>query len=210
MRYAADHKEKSRARILDTAGREFRVKGFDGVGIDALMAAAELTSGAFYGHFGSKNAVIAEVVRSGLDRLKNGILRTQERHSDGWLAAFADAYLGEAHRRNIAGGCALPSLSGDIVRADGQERTEYQAGLIECARLMAAQPPFSGMADGRQRALAALVILAGGTLLARAVADEEVGREIAAAAAVAVSAVTSNAELGQSLSQGAQEKSGRE
>lgn len=189
MRYASDHKEKSRQQILEAAGREFRLKGFDGIGIDGLAAAAALTSGAFYGHYRSKRAIIAEVVKAGLDRLKSGIKRTQARAGADWLRAFADGYLGEAHRRNIAGGCALPSLSGDVVRADPATRAEYQAGLLEAARLMAAGPPFSLRADGERRALAVLLTLAGGTLLARAVSDEQVGAEIAAAAALAVAAI---------------------
>jgi len=189
MRYASDHKQKSRLQILEMAGREFRLRGFDGIGVDGLMAAAELTSGAFYGHFRSKRTVIAEVVKAGLDRLKNGILRTQARDREGWLRAFAERYLGDAHRRDIAGGCALPSLSGDVVRADAATRADYQAGLLDAARTMAAAPPFCRFPDGERRALAVLLTLAGGTLLARAVGEEEIGREIAAAAALAIAAV---------------------
>jgi TetR/AcrR family transcriptional regulator, transcriptional repressor for nem operon len=189
MRYSGDHKDKSRAKIVDTAGRAFRLKGFDGIGVDGLMAAADLTSGAFYGHFRSKRAIISEVVAAGLERLRNGVVRTQARSPQGWLRVFADAYLSEAHRRNIAGGCALPSLSGDVVRADAQTRAAYQAGLLETARVMAAQAPFAERPDGPQRALAVLALLAGATLLARAVADEAVGGDIAAAACSAVQAL---------------------
>jgi TetR/AcrR family transcriptional repressor of nem operon len=193
MRYASDHKQKSRLQIVETAGREFRLKGFDGIGVDGLMAAAALTSGAFYGHFRSKRAVIAEVVKAGLDRLKNGILCTQARDREGWLGAFTGFYLSDSHRRNIASGCALPSLSGDVVRADAATRAAYQAGLLDAARAMAAAPPFCDLPDGERRALAVLLTLAGGTLLARAVGEEEVGREIAAAAALAVAAVAAGA-----------------
>lgn len=193
MRYASDHKQKSRARILETAGKEFRLRGFDGIGVDGLMAAAALTSGAFYGHFHSKRAVIAEVVKAGLDRLKNGIVRSQGRDPEGWLGTFAAFYLGDAHRRNIAGGCALPSLSGDVVRADAATRAAYQAGLLDAARAMAIAPPFCDLPDGERRALAVLLTLAGGTLLARAVGDEAAASEIAAAAALAVAAIAAGA-----------------
>ena len=189
MRYSSEHKEKTRQQILEAAGRELRLRGFDGIGIDGLAAAAQLTSGAFYGHFRSKRAVIAEVVRIGLERLRSGILRSQAKFPSGWLQAFAAFYLGEAHRQNIAGGCAIPSLSGDVVRADPATRAAYETGLIEAARTLAAAAPLRDFPDGQRRALGVLAILAGGTLLARAVADEALGGEIAAAAAAAVDAL---------------------
>ena len=189
MRYARDHREKSHAKIVDAAGQAFRLKGFDGIGVDGLMAAAGLTSGAFYGHFRSKRAIIAEVVTAGLERLRNGVLRTQSKFPQGWLRVFVDFYLSEAHRRNLAGGCVLPSLSGDVVRADAKTRATYQAGLLATAGAMAAQSPFSERPDGAQRALSVLALLAGATLLSRAVADEATGQEIAAAASAAITAL---------------------
>ena len=42
MRYRPEHKEQVRRRILTQAGRLFRRHGYEGVGIDAIMAAAEI------------------------------------------------------------------------------------------------------------------------------------------------------------------------
>ena len=67
MRYPADHKAKTHTRILETACLCFRERGIKDVSIAEVMSAAELTHGGFYSHFKSKDALVAEVIRHGLD-----------------------------------------------------------------------------------------------------------------------------------------------
>src|SRR5690349_25038186 len=45
-RYDKEHKQVTRQRILDTAGRRFKTDGIDGSGVATLMADAGLTNGA--------------------------------------------------------------------------------------------------------------------------------------------------------------------
>lgn len=168
----------TRARMLAAAARCFREYGYDGVGIDGLARAADVTSGAFYGHFRSKAAAFHAVVSEGLSRLAAGIERFRQRSGAGWLAGFAEFYLSPAHRRDIAGGCALPSLSPDVGRADESTRADYQADLILIAETLAADLPG---APGREAAWPLLAQLLGGVVLARAVPDATIGDEIAAA-----------------------------
>ena len=52
MRYSTDHKQATRQRILEAAGRRFKQDGIDGAGVAAVMSDAGLTNGAFYAHFG--------------------------------------------------------------------------------------------------------------------------------------------------------------
>ena len=54
MRHKGVDKETTRRKVTEAAGRKFRKHGYAGVGIDALAKAAGVTSGAIYGHFGSK------------------------------------------------------------------------------------------------------------------------------------------------------------
>jgi len=51
MRYASEHNEEARARILEAASRLFREHGVEGVGLAKIMAEADLTVGTFYTHF---------------------------------------------------------------------------------------------------------------------------------------------------------------
>ena len=68
MRYGKEHKQATRRRIIETAGRRFKRDGIDGSGIATLMADAGLTNGAFYAHFASKEDLVATAVA---DQLRN-------------------------------------------------------------------------------------------------------------------------------------------
>src|SRR5260370_38066471 len=62
MRVSREKAAENRERIVETAARLFRENGFDGVGVDAIMNAAGLTHGGFYGHFRSKDDLAAEAM----------------------------------------------------------------------------------------------------------------------------------------------------
>ena len=83
-----------------------------------------------------------------------------------------------AHRADVAGGCAVPSLSAEVARADGAVRADYETALTRVAEEIAA-----GLGEGlsREAAWPLLAGLAGGVLLARAVQDKALAEEIAAA-----------------------------
>jgi AcrR family transcriptional regulator len=67
MPYTKEHKEKTRARIVDSARRLFNRHGFTGVSIGHIMVEAGLTRGGFYNHFGTKEKLYAAVVVQVLD-----------------------------------------------------------------------------------------------------------------------------------------------
>src|SRR5881227_3086987 len=62
VRYGKEHKEATRRRIIEEAGRRFKRDGIDGSGIATLMKDAGLTNGAFYAHFESKEDLVATAV----------------------------------------------------------------------------------------------------------------------------------------------------
>jgi TetR/AcrR family transcriptional regulator, transcriptional repressor for nem operon len=66
MRYKPDHKVESRSKILAAVGRGFRKKGYAGIGVDGLAKEAEVTSGAFYGHFRSKDDAFRQALLAGM------------------------------------------------------------------------------------------------------------------------------------------------
>ena len=61
-RYGKDHKQATRRRIIEAAGRRLKRDGIDGSGVATLMADAGLTNGAFYAHFDSKEDLVANAV----------------------------------------------------------------------------------------------------------------------------------------------------
>ena len=62
MRYSKEHKQATRQRIVEAAGRRFKEDGIDGTGVATVMSDAGLTNGAFYAHFKSKEDLVANVL----------------------------------------------------------------------------------------------------------------------------------------------------
>src|SRR3954471_19701971 len=92
MRYAADHKQKTRRKILAAAGRSFRKQGFNLTGVDGVSEGAGVTSGAFYGHFRSKVEAFRAALSVGLGKLRQGIEACQSQFGAGWVEALSDFY----------------------------------------------------------------------------------------------------------------------
>jgi TetR/AcrR family transcriptional regulator, transcriptional repressor for nem operon len=181
MRYSAEHKQQTRTRILQAAGALFRKEGYGGSGIDGLTKAAGVTNGAFYGHFRSKSEAFRTTVLDGLEQLRLGIADLKAGRGRRWFKTFVDIYLGEKRTCDIGEGCALPSLSPEVMRADAQTRRSYEAELRRIIDEVA-----TGLSDraGSKRddaAIALLALLAGGVTLARAVADPALSERIALA-----------------------------
>ncbi len=184
MRYAPEHKEQTRDRILDQAAGLFRRHGYRGVGIDRIMAAAGLTRGAFYAYFRSKEALFAAVVDRGTDFVR----RLREAREAGERGAPADcegacavicAYLDPAHREKIARGCTLATLTQDVARTGRPVKAAYARRIHELADELEAHLPDSLAADERrERALAAVVLCVGGIAVARGVGDSALAEEV--------------------------------
>jgi AcrR family transcriptional regulator len=66
-RYAKEHKQATRRRIIEAAGRRLKRDGIDGSGVSTLMADAGLTNGAFYAHFDSKEDLYLALLEERFD-----------------------------------------------------------------------------------------------------------------------------------------------
>ncbi|MCP4431974.1 MAG: TetR/AcrR family transcriptional regulator [Gammaproteobacteria bacterium] len=74
MPYTAEHKLKSKERILLSATELFCRFGFDKVSINQVMKLAKMTHGAFYAHFESKEALYKASFLQTLDGSTSGRL----------------------------------------------------------------------------------------------------------------------------------------
>lgn len=181
-------KQQTRERMLDAAGRCFRSSGYAGIGVDGIAKAAGVTSGAFYAHFGSKDGAFGAALAAGLDEVIAAIPKYQQEFGSGWVQAFADYYLGKAHRDDLACGCAMTTLSPEVVRAEPDVHAAYEAKMSRIVDLVADGLAGGSGEDRRARAWTMLGTLIGGLTLARAVKKRKVAEEIASstrAAAVA-------------------------
>jgi TetR/AcrR family transcriptional regulator, transcriptional repressor for nem operon len=181
MRYSAEHKQETHARILDAAGQLFRKEGYGGLGIDGVTKAAGVTNGAFYGHFKSKSEAFRVALLAGLEELRSGIVALRQIAGAGWLAAFVGFYLGPKRACDLGQSCALASLSAEVVRADRETRAAYEAELRRIVAAVAAGLPDGAVAEREDDAIALLALLSGGVTLARAAPDAAFSERIAQA-----------------------------
>lgn len=179
-RYARDHKDATRRRMIETSGRRFKRDGFDGAGIATLVADAGLTNGAFYGHFASKDDLIATVVAEEISAqvarvtaLPVGLASVEN---------FVREYLSPEHRDDPGSGCPSAALLDEIARQDMPARQAYTVGarsLIDAiARHLATDDPV----DARERSIGLYTLLVSSLQLARAVTDPDLSDEILASA----------------------------
>ena len=178
MRYSAEHKEATRRKILDAAGRRFRAEGYDGLGVDGLAKAAGVTNGAFYGHFASKADAFREVMVAGLEELRAGIARFRANGGAGWTNDLARFYFSDAKLNQPENSCALPTFAPETARAPAATRQAFQAELIRVKDELAGGLDATGT-EADERAWLLLALLAGGVNLARAVPDRDLADTIA-------------------------------
>lgn len=161
-------REQTYQRILDAAAQSFKCEGFSGVGVNTIAQAADVTTGAFYAHFGSKDGAFEAVIRAGLQSSLHRITGFQRDEGKKWPKAYADFYLSRQHRVDVAGGCAIAALSPDIVRAAPEHQIAFDAGMMQIVDAVSAGLAKGSFEDRRDRAWSYLSTLTGGLILARA------------------------------------------
>jgi TetR/AcrR family transcriptional regulator, transcriptional repressor for nem operon len=181
MRKAAQHKAETRQRIMDAAGALFHQHGIDGVGVDAIMRAAGLTHGGFYGHFPSKEALVAEVSAESLARAATKWERAQEKLGADALPQIVSSYLDPDHVADLDHACVLTTIGPEVAR-----RPEQRSAISDSVKRMAQvlEHVMPG-ADG-PRALAALSTMVGAVVLARLADEPEEAETILKAAEAAL------------------------
>ena len=179
-------KQQTRMRMLDAASQGFRSQGYAGIGIDGIAKAAGVTSGAFYAHLGSKDKAFSAVLDAGLDEVIEAIPTMQNESGSDWVKAFADYYVGRAHREDLACGCAMTTLSPEVVRAAPELHAAYENKMKIISNLIANGLKGGSREERLSRAWSFLGILIGGLTMARAVktgkSTEKIATSIRAAA----------------------------
>ena len=171
MRVSREQMLANRLRILDAASRLFREKGFDAVSVAEVMKAAGLTHGGFYGHFDSKDDLVAQAIAH--------IFTVQEAGQGGkGLATYLDAYLSPWHRDRVGEGCPTAALVADIRRQAAPARTAMTDGFRSQIDRVAAAIPADDPARARRQAVGTWAAMVGAVVLARAIDDPVLSEEI--------------------------------
>jgi TetR/AcrR family transcriptional repressor of nem operon len=185
MGHSKAAKEKSHQRIVKTAAARFRERGVDGIGVAELMKEADLTHGGFYGHFDSREQLVAEAVECALRDGGAAVaaIASTKRPPAAVLGLLVDAYLSLAHRDGLATSCAVTSMANDVARSSARARSAYTKQVGIYLELLAKLIATDKRKSRRAKAITALATLVGAVSMARAVNDEKLSRELLKSAA---------------------------
>lgn len=161
MKVTKAQAQANRAHVVETASHLFRERGFDGIGVAELMAAAGFTHGGFYKHFGSKADLMAESTACGIEQ-------TLALSEGADAAAFVRDYLSREHRDDRATGCTLAALGGDAARQPDPVRVAFAEGVEHLVAALSQSRSDASTADAASSAGAAEGVDAADAAQARA------------------------------------------
>lgn len=168
MKVSREQMSQNRSRILNEAGRLFREQGFDAVSVAEVMKAAGLTHGGFYGHFRSKDDLIAQAI---------GHAVGSEAATDN-LCAWIDTYLSAPHRDHPGLGCPMAALAGLMRDQAPEARAAMAQRLAEQIDSLAAATPGADVAERRRAAIGSWSAMVGALILARSIDDPVLSGEL--------------------------------
>lgn len=161
-----------------------RQRGLAGASVDEVMHAAGLTRGGFYNHFHDKLGMLSEGFQRAFDEsAENLFAKGLPERGEAWREAAARRYLSEGHLDDPGGGCALPSISGEVARSTPELKQAFSA---QVERMLEGVEQRLGGPDARARAIVFLATCMGGLALARVATDRATAREILAACRAAL------------------------
>ncbi|HEY4367641.1 MAG TPA: TetR/AcrR family transcriptional regulator [Steroidobacteraceae bacterium] len=171
MRYDAEHKQKTREKVLKAAAKAIRAEGPHRVGVAGVMAKAGLTHGGFYAHFDSKDdlvaAAIGQMFEDGRIRMQQ---ETQEPDPATALASYIDFYLSPRHRDAVTG-CPIPALATDLPRLARPARQRFSEGVSVLTAALSEKLLQMGRPNANEAASSLLAEMVGAVSLARAESD---------------------------------------
>jgi len=146
---------ENRAALVEAAGRLFRERGIDGVGVAEISKKAGLTHGALYAQFPSKEALAAEAFTSALEPGLEKMTADRAGRA-ATLTDFLDDYLSFDHR--------------DDLRQDKIVCERFTEGFEQFVALIEHGLGASTLeGDKRQRAQAMMAAMIGGVAASRAI-----------------------------------------
>ena len=163
-------KEASHERIVQAAARAIRRSGYDGTGVADIMKEAGLTHGAFYAHFDSREAMLAEAAdRAGAESNAFAASVIAAAPPAQALQALMHTYLSKEHLAAIETGCPVSALGSEMHRQSPEVRRAATRRIKEMIDLVARQSPDWGQPGAHERALVTVATMVGTLMLARAV-----------------------------------------
>jgi len=183
VRVSRIQEAENHERILDVATRLFRERGIDGIGVSDLMKAAGLTHGGFYGHFASKEDLVAQACRRAVARMRQNWINVVDQATGDPLEALAATYLTPKHRDGAGRGCAMAALGPEVARQGPAARRAMTEELRPFIDYLSSIVKGGSRSTRRQKALAAYASLVGALVVSRVVDDPDLSNEVLTAVA---------------------------
>lgn len=171
--------EHNRAEILNAASRLFRERGVDNVSIADIMTAVGLTTGGFYRHFASKEALVNEVLSSVFAQSSERWKQTCDANRDtthGGLQVLIQQYL---RKKQAAQTCPILAFAPHVSHeATGTETADLYGSHTEAlyqqfrAAALQATPRAGKPALSEQEILVLFAAMVGTGFLAQSVHDQ--------------------------------------
>ena len=166
VRISKQRAAENRDRVVASAARLFRERGFEGVSVAELMASAGLTHGGFYNHFETKAeveaAALALVFEASVARIAAVADDSQRERA---FADYCAAYVSPKARDATAAACPMVAFAADVSRQSAPVRSAYAEGLGAYLDAFA-----RGAGADRAEAIRRFAPLVGALTLARSVA----------------------------------------
>jgi TetR/AcrR family transcriptional regulator, transcriptional repressor for nem operon len=178
MKVTREQATENRERVVATAARLFRERGFDGIGIADLMREVGLTHGGFYAQFPSKEHLMAEAATKAADERETAMHKQLQEAPEKGVAGFAERYLSRRHRDNPGDGCYVATLGIDAARRGSLVRDAFTRSVQSALEILAQAEPAASEKERRAQAIADFAMMIGGMVLARAVSDEGLSDEL--------------------------------
>ena len=170
MKVTKERSAQNRRALVRAAGKLFRERGIDGVGVAEISKEAGLTHGALYAQFPSKEALAAEALADGVERSYARMVG-QEKGASPTIGDHLDSFLNKRHRDNIGQGCAMAASGSEVARHDKSVSRSFAEGFERNARAIeAVVQDVSLSATARERALMIAVGEIGAIIMARGIA----------------------------------------
>lgn len=168
MKVSKAQVRENRERIVSTASVLFRERGYDGVGVADLMAAAGFTHGGFYKHFASKADLMAEAAACSFAESTAHAALAQP-------SEFIARYLSREHRDAPGQGCTMAALCTDASRQSPEVKQTFANGIAQQLSALASEDSAlteEQQAQARAHRIAVLAQAVGALILARSCPDD--------------------------------------
>ena len=156
----------------------FRELGFEGIGVADLMKSAGLTHGGFYGHFESKEDLMAQACERAMTGSVEALKQISESSGPKALSVVAITYLSQQHRDSPGAGCVVAALGAEAPRHGSTVRAAFTRGVRSAIDILQRLVQAKSKRAKRQRAITIYASMIGAVILSRAVDDPELSDEI--------------------------------